>query len=59
MREAQAGEQFNAADFAGQFWSEKLLPAVEQAAEAATVLDKIAADPKSVRDTVWPHGGSG
>ena len=49
VREAQAGAQFKAADFAGTFWSEKLLPAVEQAAEAATVLDKIAADPKSVR----------
>lgn len=49
VRETQAGGKFNAADYAGRFWSGALLPAVEQAADAAAVLDRIAADPKSVR----------
>jgi predicted lipoprotein len=50
VRAAQAGGEFNAADFAGRFWNGELLPAVAKAADAAAVLDKIAADPKSVRE---------
>jgi predicted lipoprotein len=49
VREAQAGGKFDAADFAARFWSGTLLPAVDQAADAAAVLDRIATDPKSVR----------
>lgn len=50
VREAQANKQFNAADFAAKFWTEKLRPAAEHAADAATVLDRIHSDPKSVRE---------
>jgi predicted lipoprotein len=50
VREAQANQQFNAADFASRFWTEKLLPAADNAADATRVLDAIAMDPKSVRD---------
>ena len=50
VREAQANQQFNAGEFAAIFWTEKLLPSAEQAADAATVLDKISSDPKSVRE---------
>jgi predicted lipoprotein len=50
VREAQANLQFNAADFAGRFWNEKLLPATGQAAEATKVLAAIAAAPEQVRE---------
>jgi predicted lipoprotein len=49
-REAQANQQFNAAGFASEFWTEELLPAAEHASDAATVLDRISSDPKSVRE---------
>jgi predicted lipoprotein len=48
VRQAQANQQFNAADFAAKFWGQKLLPAAAQAVDAATVLDRIAVDPGSV-----------
>jgi predicted lipoprotein len=50
VRAAQEGAQFNAADFVARFWNEKLLPAASQAADAAKVLDAIAAGPKNVRE---------
>jgi predicted lipoprotein len=50
VREAQARAQFNATDFVGRFWNEKLLPATGQAAEATKVLAVIAAAPQQVRD---------
>lgn len=50
VREAAASQQFNAADFAAGFWSEKLLPAADQATDAANVLEKINSDPKTVRE---------
>jgi len=50
VRKEAANQRFNAADFAASYWTETLLPAAEQAADAATVLDRIASDPKSVRD---------
>jgi len=50
VREVEASQQFNAADFAGGFWGDKLLPAADQATDAAAVLDKINSDPKSVRE---------
>lgn len=49
VRGAQESRQFNPAEFAATFWSGKLLPATEQAAEAATVLEKINSDPQAVR----------
>jgi predicted lipoprotein len=50
VREARAGAQFDATDFAGKFWTGTLLPAAEQAADAARVLEEIATNPKSVRE---------
>jgi predicted lipoprotein len=50
VREAQAGAQFNAADFVSTFWTEKLLPSAEQAPDAAIVLDKIDSNPNSARE---------
>ena len=48
VREAQAGAQFNAEEYASRFWSEELLPAAEKAVDVTTVLDSVAADPRSV-----------
>jgi predicted lipoprotein len=50
VREAQAYAQFNATDFVGRFWNEKLLPATGQAADATKVLAAIAAAPRQVRE---------
>jgi len=50
VRAVAEDQQFNAADFASSFWEEQLLPAVEQASDAAAVLERITADPKSVRE---------
>jgi predicted lipoprotein len=50
VREAQANAQFNATDFVGRFWNEKLLPATGQAADATKVLAAIAAAPQQVRE---------
>ncbi len=45
-----AGATFNPTNFVEQFWSAKLLPATEQATDAAKVLEAIAAGPQKVRD---------
>ncbi len=45
-----AGATFNPTNFVEQFWSAKLLPATEQAADAAKVLEAIVAGPQKVRD---------
>jgi predicted lipoprotein len=45
-----AGATFNPKSFVEQFWSGKLLPATEQAADAAKVLEVIAAGPQTLRD---------
>jgi predicted lipoprotein len=50
VRAAQMSAQFNATDFVGQFWREKLLPATGQAAEATKVSAAIAAGPQKVRE---------
>lgn len=50
MREAQAGALFNATDFVGKFWTEKLLPATAQAADVTKVLEAIAVEPQKVRE---------
>lgn len=50
VRKAQASQQFNAADFVGRFWGEKLLPATEKAAEATQVLAVLANGPAKVRE---------
>ena len=50
VREVQASQQFNAADFVGRFWGEKLLPATEQAAEVTQVLAAVANSPGQVRE---------
>jgi predicted lipoprotein len=45
VKAAIAGAQFNPAEFVEPFWSEKLMPATNQAAEATKVLAAIAASP--------------
>lgn len=50
VRQAQAGAQFNAADFVGTFWKEVLLPATEQAVDVTQVLEAIGARPEKVRE---------
>jgi predicted lipoprotein len=50
VREAQASQQFNAADFVGRFWSEKLLPATEKATGAMQVIAAVASRPAKVRE---------
>ena len=50
VRAVAEDQQFNAADFASRFWKERLLPAAEQASDAEAVLERITADPKSVRE---------
>ncbi len=50
VRAAQRSAQFNASDFVGRFWSEKLLPATEQAADAKQVLALAASAPAKVRE---------
>jgi len=49
VRAAHAGAQFNARDFVGRFWSEKLLPATTKAVEVSKVLETIATKPEKVR----------
>jgi predicted lipoprotein len=50
VREAQMSTQFNAADFVGRFWGERLLPATEQAADVTQVLAAVANGPAKVRE---------
>jgi predicted lipoprotein len=50
MKADIAGATFNPTNFVEQFWSGKLLPATDQAADATKVLKAIAADPQKVRD---------
>lgn len=45
-----AGATFNPANFVEKFWSEKLLPAAAQAADAEEVVAAIATSPKKVRE---------
>jgi len=44
------GATFNPTNFVEQFWSEKLLPAANQAGDATEVLAVIAASPEKVRE---------
>jgi predicted lipoprotein len=50
VREAQQHAQFNAADFVSRFWSEKLVPAAERAADMDKVVEAIAVGPRKVRE---------
>jgi predicted lipoprotein len=50
VREAHENQQFNATDFAARFWNERLLPAAENAADAAVVLETAASSPQAVRE---------
>lgn len=50
VREAQVGKQFNAAEFVGRFWGEKLLPATEKAVDATQVITAVASNPAKVRE---------
>lgn len=47
IRQSQAG--FNATNFAAAFWHEKLLPALDRAADAGQVLAALSADPQKAR----------
>jgi predicted lipoprotein len=49
VRAAAAYAKFNATDFVGTFWKERLLPAADQAADAGKVLAAIAAGPKNAQ----------
>ena len=54
LKQAQAEKNkgaFNAADFASEFWRRRLPPALKQAADAQTVLDALAKDPKAAATT--------
>jgi len=42
-------QQFDASEFAGRFWTNGLIPAVDIASDAGEVLERIANDPKAVR----------
>lgn len=48
-RATQASTQFNAKDFAAQFWQARLLPAVEKAADAEQLVAAIAASKENAR----------
>jgi predicted lipoprotein len=50
VRDAQAGARFNAPVFAEQFWNERLLPSLDQAADAEKVLAALADGPKRARE---------
>lgn len=50
VREAQVSKQFNAAEFVGRFWGEKLLPATEKATDATQVIAAAASNPTKVRE---------
>lgn len=50
VRAVQAGQQFNAADFVGRFWNEKLLPATAKAADVEQVLALVSSNPAKVRE---------
>ena len=50
VRAAQAGTQHNAKDVIESIWSDKLVPAAEQATDAAAIVEAIATDPKQVRE---------
>jgi predicted lipoprotein len=50
VRETRESNKFDPAEFAADFWTEKLLPATEGAMDAAKVLEKTAAEPKTVRE---------
>lgn len=50
LKQAQAAKAsgvFNPTDFATKFWRERLTPALKNAADAQTVLDALAKDPKA------------
>lgn len=50
LKQARAAKElgvFNAAEFAGRFWRERLTPALSQAADARAVCDALAKDPKA------------
>jgi predicted lipoprotein len=49
VREAQKSAQFNATEFVGRFWGEKLLPATAGAADVMQVLAATAGGPAIVR----------
>jgi predicted lipoprotein len=49
-RAAKASTLFNATDFAGKFWNERLLKSLPQAADAGRVLAAIAAGPQKAHE---------
>ena len=50
VRAERALAKFNAVDFVGQFWNEKLLPATAKAPDVVEVRTTIATAPKQVRE---------
>jgi len=62
LRDVQASRQqtaFNAAQFADSFWNERLLPALDRAADAATVLAVARQDPGQARQQFGRTAGLG
>jgi predicted lipoprotein len=50
IESAQAAARFDAAEFATNFWDERLIPALDQAADARELLDAIDADVRAARE---------
>lgn len=56
---AGAASEFNATNFAQEFWDTKLTPAFDQAADAATVLAALRSDPKQAQSEYGHSAGLG
>jgi predicted lipoprotein len=56
---AGAASEFNATDLAQEFWDAKLMPAFDQAADAATVLVALRNDPKQAQSEYGHSAGLG
>jgi predicted lipoprotein len=50
---------FDAAEFAEAFWAQRLVPALDQAADAVTVLAALRKDPQAARDAYGRAAGLG
>ena len=50
LERGQYETAFNAADFTASFWSERLMPSLDQAADAAVVLKALRETPDAARD---------
>lgn len=58
-RSAQRQAAFNAAEFAEDFWTNRLLPSLDRAADASEVLKTLAQDPKAATERFGRRVGMG